>query len=221
MSSPKRSGRKAKPTARFIVTSLTAADGDGGSLYERIYCARGEMENRIKECQMDLFADRTSTATMKANQLRLWFAAMAYVLVNGLRRLALPATDLAKASCGTIRRKLLKIGALVTISVRRIKLAMASGCPCKAVFAVPIAPCAPQSTPAEPRRPQHLTADPTTCANAAACPATLSDRAPSNIRLVLGEMPRPNSPLSLKTTHRKYSQASNLRPYPTGLRNAG
>ena len=120
---------------RFIVTSLTAADGDGGSLYERIYCARGEMENRIKECQMDLFADRTSTATMKANQLRLWFAAMAYVLVNGLRRLALPATDLAKASCGTIRRKLLKIGALVTISVRRIKLAMASGCPCKAVFA--------------------------------------------------------------------------------------
>jgi hypothetical protein len=120
---------------RFIVTSLTVVDGDGRSLYEQIYCARGEMENRIKECQMDLFADRTSTATLKANQLRLWFASMAYVLVNSLRRLALQATDLANASCGTLRRKLFKIGALVTISVRRIKFAMASGCPYKAVFA--------------------------------------------------------------------------------------
>jgi hypothetical protein len=120
---------------RFIVTSLTAADGDGRCLYEDIYCARGEMENRIKECQMDLFADRTSTGTMMANQLRLWFASMAYVLVDSLRRIGLPATDLADATCGTIRRKLFKIGALVTISVRRIKLAMASGCPYKAVFA--------------------------------------------------------------------------------------
>jgi len=120
---------------RFIVTSLTAADGDGRRLYEDVYCARGEMENRIKECQLDLFADRTSTRTMKANQLRLWFASMAYVLVEGLRRLALQTTDLADASCATIRRKLFKIGALVTISARRIKLAMASGCPYKAVFA--------------------------------------------------------------------------------------
>ncbi len=120
---------------RFIVTSLTAADGDGRRLYEDVYCARGEMENRIKECQMDLFADRTSTGTMRANQLRLWFASMAYVLLDSLRRLALQATDLANATCGTIRRKLFKIGALVTISVRRIKLAMASGCPYKAIFA--------------------------------------------------------------------------------------
>jgi Transposase DDE domain group 1 len=104
-------------------------------LYEDIYCARGEMENRIKECQIDLFADRTSSATMAANQLRLWFASMAYVLIEGTRRLALQATDLADATCGTIRRKLFKIGALVTISVRRIKFAMASGCPYKAVFA--------------------------------------------------------------------------------------
>jgi hypothetical protein len=118
---------------RFIVTTLTT--GDGRHLYEDIYCARGEMENRIKECQIDLFADRTSTATMAANQLRLWFASMAYVLVDGTRRLALQATDLADATCGTIRRKLFKIGALVTISVRRIKFAMASGCPYKAVFA--------------------------------------------------------------------------------------
>ncbi|MGH7001112.1 MAG: IS1380 family transposase [Stellaceae bacterium] len=120
---------------RFIVTSLAAADGDGRRLYEDVYCARGEMENRIKECQMDLFADRTSTGTMRANQLRLWFASMAYVLLDSLRRLALRATDLADATCGTIRRKLFKIGALVTSSRRRIKLAMASGCPYKAVFA--------------------------------------------------------------------------------------
>jgi hypothetical protein len=126
---------KGEANPRFIVTSLTAADGDGRYLYEQVYCARGEMENRIKECQMDLFAGRTSASTMKANQLRLWFASMAYVLVENLRRIALQATDLADASCGTIRRKLFKIGALVTISVRRIKFAMASGCPYKAVFA--------------------------------------------------------------------------------------
>ena len=120
---------------RFLVTSLPVAAGDGRHLYEDVYCARGEMENRIKECQLDLFADRTSTATMQANQLRLWFASMAYVLVESLRRRALPATDLANATCGTIRRKLFKIGALVTVSVRRIRLAMASGCPYKAAFA--------------------------------------------------------------------------------------
>jgi hypothetical protein len=124
-----------KSNPRFIVTSLTAEDGDGRKLYEQVYCARGEMENRIKECQLDLFAGRTSTATMKANQLRLWFASMAYVLVDSLRRRALATTDLADATCGTIRLKLLKIGARVTISVRRIKIAMASGCPYKAVFA--------------------------------------------------------------------------------------
>ncbi len=125
---------QAEANPRFVVTSLAAERGDARSLYEQLYCARGEMENRIKECQLDLFADRTSTATMKANQLRLWFASLAYVLVDSLRRLALAATDLADATCGTIRRKLFKIGALVTISVRRVKIAMASGCPYKAAF---------------------------------------------------------------------------------------
>jgi hypothetical protein len=120
---------------RFIVTTLTKDDGCGQKLYEKVYCARGEMENRIKECQLDLFADRTSTATLRANQLRLWFASMAYVLVESIRRLGLRSTDLANATCGTIRRKLFKIGALVTISVRRVKLAMASGCPYKLAFA--------------------------------------------------------------------------------------
>jgi hypothetical protein len=117
---------------RFIVTSLTRAEARPRRLYEKIYCARGEMENRIKECQLDLFADRTSTATMRANQLRLWFASMAYVLLTALRRIGLAGTRFAKATCATIRLKLLKIGALVSISVRRIKIAMASAYPWQA-----------------------------------------------------------------------------------------
>jgi hypothetical protein len=114
---------------RFIVTSLTRTECKARYLYEKVCCARGDMENRIKECQLDLYADRTSTATMGANQLRLWFYSMAYVLLCALRRIGLDKTNFAKATCGTIRLKLLKIGALVTISVRRIKIAMASGCP--------------------------------------------------------------------------------------------
>ena len=96
-----------------MVTSLGREKIDARGLYEDLYCARGEMENRIKECQLDLFADRTSSATMQANQLRLWFASMAYVLLSELRRIALRHTQFADATCGTIRLKLLKIGALV------------------------------------------------------------------------------------------------------------
>jgi hypothetical protein len=114
---------------RFVVTSLSAETWAAPALYEQLYCARGEMENRIKECQLDLFADRTSATSLRANQLRLWFASMAYVLMEALRRLALAGTRLAQATCGTIRLKLLKIGALVRLSVRRVKVAMASGCP--------------------------------------------------------------------------------------------
>jgi hypothetical protein len=114
---------------RFVVTSLTRRECKAKKLYEKVYCARGDMENRIKECQLDLYADRTSTATMRANQLRLWLASMAYVLLCALRRIALGQTHLANATCGTIRLKLLKVGALVRTSVRRIKIAMASACP--------------------------------------------------------------------------------------------
>jgi Transposase DDE domain group 1 len=121
---------------RFLVTSLPAAAIDARQLYERVYCARGEMENRIKECQLDLFADRTSAATMRANQLRLWFASFAYVLLCALRRIGLAFTRFARASCGSIRLNLLKIGALVKISVRRVHLAMASACPCQHEFAL-------------------------------------------------------------------------------------
>ena len=121
---------------RFVVTSLASAEVGGQHLYEKIYCPRGEMENRIKECQLDLFADRTSTATMRANQLRLWFASMAYVLLCALRRIGLAYTQFADATCGTIRLKLLKLGALVRISVRRIKLAMASACPYQNEFSL-------------------------------------------------------------------------------------
>src|SRR5882757_9657586 len=120
-------GGEANP--RFVVTSLTRTQCKPKYLYEKLYCARGEMENRIKECQLDLYADRTSTATLRANQLRLWFASMAYVLLCALRRIGLQHTPFAKATCGTIRLKLLKIGALVRVSVRRIKVAMASACP--------------------------------------------------------------------------------------------
>jgi hypothetical protein len=121
---------------RFIVTSLAPQAIDARRLYEAIYCARGEMENRIKECQLDLFADRTSAATMRANQVRLWFASFAYVLLCGLRRIGLAFSQFATATCGTIRLKLLKIGALVSISARRVVVAMASACPWKDEFAL-------------------------------------------------------------------------------------
>jgi hypothetical protein len=127
---------RAEANPRFVVTSLKSSEVTAQYLYERIYCARGEMENRIKECQLDLFADRTSAATMRANQLRLWFASMAYVLLCALRRIGLAHTQFADATCGTIRLKLLKLGALVRISVRRIKFAMASACPWQNEFAL-------------------------------------------------------------------------------------
>ena len=120
---------KGEANPRFVVTSLRRDECRAKHLYEEAYCARGDMENRIKECQLDLYADRTSAATMRANQLRLWFHSMAYVLLCALRRIGLRDTEFAQASCGTIRLKLLKIGALVRISVRRIKIAMASACP--------------------------------------------------------------------------------------------
>ncbi len=127
-------GGKANP--RFIVTSLKKAEVEARWLYEKIYCARGDAENRIKEAQIDLFADRTSSRTMRANQLRLWFASMAYVLLCALRRIGLQHTQFAEVSCGTLRLALLKIGALVRVSVRRIKVSMASGCPWQHEYAL-------------------------------------------------------------------------------------
>ena len=122
------------PNPRFVVTSLSADLHPAHPLYEQIYCARGEMENRIKEQQLDLFADRTSTRSFRANQLRLLITSFAYVLVEGLRRGALQSTCLARVTVGSIRLKLLKIGGQVTTSVRRIKVAMASGCPYQREF---------------------------------------------------------------------------------------
>jgi hypothetical protein len=121
---------------RFVVTSLTPAEAAARHLYEAIYCTRGEMENRIKECQLDLFADRTSAATLRANQVRLWFASAAYVLLCALRRIGLAHTEFATATCATLRLKLLKVGALVRVSVRRIHIAMASACPAQHEFAL-------------------------------------------------------------------------------------
>ena len=125
-----------KANPRFLVTSLHWSDGDARKLYEDIYCARGEMENRIKECQSDLFAGRTSAASLSANQVWLWFAGFAYVLMAALRRIGLGGTVSARATCGTIRLKLLKLGALITKSVRREKVAFATGCPLKREFAL-------------------------------------------------------------------------------------
>ena len=119
---------------RFIVTNLPEDVATPADLYEKTYCARGKMENRIKEQQMDLFADRTSTHTMRANQLRLWFSAIAYVLMNRLRTVALAGTELARATCGTIRIKLFKIAAAVRISVRRVVLQLPTACPFQDLF---------------------------------------------------------------------------------------
>jgi len=127
-------GDKANP--RFVVTSLKSCEVAARRLYERLYCARGNMENRIKECQLDLFADRTSAGSMRANQLRLWFASLAYVLLCALRRIGLAHTQFATATCGTLRLKLLKIGARVKTSVRRIKVALDSAYPRQAEWAL-------------------------------------------------------------------------------------
>jgi hypothetical protein len=120
---------------RFVVTNLPAQEQTAQTLYEDTYCARGEMENRIKEQQLYLFADRTSTATLRANQLRLWFSSIAYVLMHALRRLGLTGTILQTAQCQTIRLKLLKIGAQIKVTVRKVWLALAEGYPYKELFA--------------------------------------------------------------------------------------
>jgi hypothetical protein len=117
-----------KENPRFVVTSLASEEWAAQALYEELYCARGDMENRIKE-QFSLFADRVSAATMRANQMRLYLSAMAYILVSGLRRLGLPMTELAQAQVSTIRTKLLKIGAQIRVTVRKIWVSMASSYP--------------------------------------------------------------------------------------------
>ena len=119
---------------RFVVTSLSGDEMDGKKLYEEMYCARGEMENRIKEQQLYMFADRTSTGKMRSNQIRLYFSSLAYVLVNALRRFGLKNTRLAKAQCHTIRLKLFKIGAQIRVTVRKIWVSFAEGYPYKDVF---------------------------------------------------------------------------------------
>jgi hypothetical protein len=119
---------------RFIVTSIGPEEQDARTLYEVCYCGRGDMENRIKEQQLDLFADRTSTHTLQANQLRLYFASFAYVLMQTLRRLGLAGTALAKAQCDTIRLKLLKVGTQIRISVRKVWLAFAESYPYAGLF---------------------------------------------------------------------------------------
>jgi hypothetical protein len=123
-------GKGANP--RFVVTSLR---GEVKTLYEDVYCARGEMENRIKEQQLQMFADRTSCEFFRANQIRLWFSSVAYCVMEALRRLGLKGTRMAAAQVHTIRLKLLKIGAQVRVTVRKIWVSLASGCPYQELFA--------------------------------------------------------------------------------------
>ena len=120
---------------RFLVTSLAAERWEAGALYEQLYCARGEMENRIKE-QLSLFSDRLSTETLRANQLRLYFSSLAYVLMQALRRLALAGTEWAKAQVDTLRLRLLKIAAEVRLSARRIWVRYSHAYPWKSLFAI-------------------------------------------------------------------------------------
>ena len=122
-----------KENPRFVVTSLSSQEWAVQALYEKLYCARGDMENRIKE-QFSLFADRVSTETMRANQMRLYLSTMAYVLMSGLRRLGLQATELAQAQVSTIRTKLLKIGAQVRVTVRKVWVSMASSYPWQGLY---------------------------------------------------------------------------------------
>jgi len=119
---------------RFVVTSLTTKTWDARALYEDMYCARGDMENRIKEQQLGLFADRTSTHAMQSNQLRLYFSSFAYVLMQTLRRLGLSGTVMARAQCDTIRLKLFKIGVHIRVSVRRVRIAFSESYPYAALF---------------------------------------------------------------------------------------
>lgn len=126
---------RGKENPRFVVTSLSKDEFSAQELYEDLYCARGDMENRIKEQQLGLFADRTSSTSFSANHLRLWFSGVAYALMTELRRVGLKGTEFSRAQCGTMRTKLLKVGALVSFSVRRIWVRCASGYPYQRVFA--------------------------------------------------------------------------------------
>lgn len=119
---------------RFVVTSLSAEESDASTVYEKEYCPRGDMENRIKEQQLYLFADRTSASSMRANQLRLWLSSVAYVLVNTLREVGLKGTQFAKAQCHTIRLKLFKIGAAIRITVRKVWVSLSTSYPYAETF---------------------------------------------------------------------------------------
>jgi Transposase DDE domain group 1 len=119
---------------RFVVTSLAATAFPAQTLYEQDYCGRGDMENRIKEQQLFLFAYRTSCATMRANQVRLLLSAVAYIVLRALRQFGLPQTELAHAQCDTVRLKLLKIGAVIRVSVRRVYVSLSESYPFRAIF---------------------------------------------------------------------------------------
>lgn len=119
---------------RFVVTSLSTKKVSPGKLYTQIYCPRGNMENCFKEQKLELKSDRTSTHTFAGNQLRLWFSAIAYVLMNALQKQYLAKTKLKNATVGTMRTKLLKLGAIITVSIQKVLISISSTCPYKEIF---------------------------------------------------------------------------------------
>jgi len=125
-----------EPNPRFIISNEDPLTYVATELYEEDYCGRGNMENRIKEQQLDLYADRTSTQAMRSNQLRLWFSTLAYLLMNQLRRVGLRGTELARATCGTIRLRLFKIGAVIRVSVRRVSVSLSSAFPLRSLLSL-------------------------------------------------------------------------------------
>ncbi len=123
-----------KANPRFVVTSLPLERFDARTVYEKLYAIRGDMENRIKEQQLDLFADRTSARTMRANQIRLWLSTFAYILIAEVRRVGLVGTEMERAQAGTIRTRLLKVGAAVKVSARRVYASLSSAFPLQEIW---------------------------------------------------------------------------------------
>ena len=173
---------------RFVVTSLDRQTIAKQALYEELYCARGDMENRIKEQQLWLFADRTSTATMRANQLRLYFSAFAGILLTILRRAGLQGTELANARFDTIRARLIKLAGRIKVSVRRVRISLSSVYPLQELFAQALTALRAAPVWVAPRCASHLDS------------AGRSDHEPHRSRPDQGEV-RPNTQLAAPVTH--------------------
>ena len=196
---------------RFVVTNLA---GDGRDLYERLYCARGEMENRIKEQQLQLFADRTSCHRWWPNQFRLLLASLAYTLLDAIRRRGLAGTEMARAQCATIRLKLLKVGAVITRNTRRVRFHLSSACPSRtsSAWSPPAENPDNAALPAQPGRPDA--GNPTGNAGPRPKPAKITRNRPTTHTggKISGTKPLTPAPTPEKT--RQYRKSRPFMKYP-------